>query len=77
MPNQASLIHRFLSFFSRRSEPLTERRAERSLESESAFARNESSGGYQDIPNGVIVRPSQSVVLVQIERRKTVADPKK
>jgi hypothetical protein len=75
MPNQTSLIHRFLSLFSRRSRALRDKRFEAVIKSENTFVQRPPLYELQNIPTEVIVPKRQPVVLVQIERRKTAGNP--
>lgn len=69
MSSRASLFRRFLSLFSRNSRLKEARKAD-------SFVQSPTPYGHRDIPTEVIVRPLQPVVLVQIERRKSAANPK-
>ena len=69
MSTRTSLFRRFLSLFSRNTRPNMASKAD-------AFVQSPTPYGHRDIPTEVIVRPPQPVVLVQIERRKSAANPK-
>ena len=73
MSTQTGLIRKFLSLFGRRTRP---RRFEAASEPENLSAQRPPLYGWQDIPTEVIVPERQAVVLVQIERRKSVGNPK-
>lgn len=76
MPASTSLFRRFLSLFSRNSPPLRESSSLKGTKTEDAFVQGPTPYGQRDIPTEVIVQPRQPVVLVQIERRKSAANPK-
>lgn len=76
MPTQTSLIRRFLSLFSRRSRALKQQRFAEVTKPEKTPVQRPPLYGWQDIPTEVIVPSRQSVVLVQIEKRKIAGNPK-